>query len=93
MRPAWALTWRCKSSRELTTASEVNRNCAKVTERGEEASSETVSRWTRIGYEAWSTRASRQETAKLLWSRVDGVNPAVVRGRIVVLPGEILPYV
>ena len=59
--------------------SEVNHNCVRVTERGEEVSSETVSRWTRIGYEAVSTKASWQETAKLLWSRVDGVNPAVVR--------------
>ena len=37
MRPAWARFWRCKSSRELTTANEVKRNCARVTERGEEA--------------------------------------------------------
>jgi hypothetical protein len=37
VRPAWARSWRCKSSRELTTASEVKRNCVRVTERGEEA--------------------------------------------------------
>ena len=39
MRPAWARSWRWKSSRELTTASEVKRNCVRVTERGEEARS------------------------------------------------------
>ena len=37
VRPAWARSWRCKSSRKLTTASEVKRNCVRVTERGEEA--------------------------------------------------------
>ena len=37
VRPARARSWRCKSSRELTTASEVKRNCVRVTERGEEA--------------------------------------------------------
>ena len=78
------------SFRELTTASEVNRNCVRVTERGKEARSETVSRWTRIGYEAW---ASRQEAAKFCGEVLGGVDPAVVRGRIVLLPGEILPYV
>ena len=34
--PAWARSWRCKSSRKLTTASEGKHNCARVTERGEE---------------------------------------------------------
>ena len=37
VRPAWARSWRCKSSRELTTANEVKRNCTRVTECGEEA--------------------------------------------------------
>jgi len=37
--------------------------------------------------------ASWQKAAKLSWSSVDGVDPAVVRGRIVFLPGEILFYV
>ena len=36
VRPAWARSWRCKSSRELATASEGKHNCARVTERGEE---------------------------------------------------------
>ena len=67
MRPAWARSWRCKSSRELTTANEVKRNCVRVTDRGEEAWSEAVSRWTRTGYEAMP---SRPMTAKLLWSRL-----------------------
>ena len=37
MRPAWAHSRRCKSSRELTTASEVKRNCMRVTECGKDA--------------------------------------------------------
>ena len=37
VRPAWAQSWRCKSSRELTTASEVKRNGVRETERGKEA--------------------------------------------------------
>jgi hypothetical protein len=37
VRPARAHSWRCKSSRELTTASEVKRNCGRATDRGEEA--------------------------------------------------------
>ena len=39
MRPAWAHSWRCKSSRELVTVIEVKRNCTRVTECGEEAQS------------------------------------------------------
>ena len=49
VRPAWARSWRWKSSRELTTANEAKRNCVRATERGEEAWSETASRWTRTG--------------------------------------------
>jgi len=37
VRPARAHSWRCKSSRELATASEVKRNCGRATDRGEEA--------------------------------------------------------
>jgi hypothetical protein len=48
-----------------------------------------VSRWTRTGYEAWPIKASRHVAAKLLWSRRGCVDPAVVRGRIAFLPGEI----
>ncbi len=48
----------------------MNHNCVRVTERGEEVSSETASRWTRTGYEAVPIRASRLETAKLLWLRI-----------------------
>jgi hypothetical protein len=35
--PAWAPTWRCKSSPKLTTAREVKRKGARVTERPKEA--------------------------------------------------------
>ena len=37
MRPAWAHSRRCKSSRELITVSEVKRNCMRATECGKEA--------------------------------------------------------
>ena len=36
VRPAWARSWRCKSSRKLTMASEAKHNCERVTDRGEE---------------------------------------------------------
>ena len=89
MRPAWARSWRWKSSRELATASERKCNCVRATERGKEAWNESVSRWTRIGYEARRSKASRHITAKLLWPRRNRVDPAVVRRRIAFLPGEI----
>ena len=41
VRPARAPSCGCKSHRELITASEAKRNCVRVTERGEEAWSET----------------------------------------------------
>ena len=91
VRPAWARSWRWKSSPKLTTAKEGKCNCARVTERGKEAWNESASRWTRIGYEAMPTRASRRNTAKLLWSRGGSVNPAVVRRKIAFLPGETSP--
>ena len=68
------------------------RNCARATERGEEAWSETASRWIRTGYEASLIKASRPDSAKPLWSRRGGVNPAVVRRRIAFLPEDISPY-
>jgi len=37
VRPAWAHSCGWKSRHELVTASEVKRNCVRVTERGEEA--------------------------------------------------------
>ena len=79
VRPAWARSWRCKFSRELTTASEEKRNCVRATERGEEAWIETASRGTRSASEAASGRASRHVTAKLLWSGPGDVNATAVR--------------
>ena len=38
-RPTWALSWRCKSSRNQAIESEANGNCARPTERGKEAGS------------------------------------------------------
>ncbi len=37
VRPAWAHSYGCKSRRKLITASEVKRNCMRVTECGKEA--------------------------------------------------------
>ena len=37
VRPAWARSSGCKSPAELAAARQVKRNCARVTERGEEA--------------------------------------------------------
>ena len=49
VRPARAHSCGCKSRRKLITANEAKRNCMRVTECGEEAWSETASRWTRTG--------------------------------------------
>jgi hypothetical protein len=37
VRPDWAHSWRCKSSRKLITVSEVKRNCMRATKCGKEA--------------------------------------------------------
>jgi hypothetical protein len=37
VRPAWAPSWRCKSSREQTIVNEVKRNCGRATDRGKDA--------------------------------------------------------
>jgi len=60
VRPAWALSWGCKSPRNQAIESEANGNCARVTERGKEAGS--VNRGpmdkNRIGGDAgWGERA------------------------------------
>jgi hypothetical protein len=39
VRPAWALSWGCKSPRNQAIESEANGNCVRVTERGKEAGS------------------------------------------------------
>ena len=49
-------------------------------------------RRTEIGYEAERFRASGHMTAKLSRPRSRSVNPALVQGQSVGLPGEILPY-
>ena len=50
VRAAWAHSCGWKSHRKLVTASEVKRNCGRVTNRGEEAWIEPAGRWTRTGY-------------------------------------------
>jgi hypothetical protein len=49
VRPAGALSSGCKSRREEATPIEANRNCVRVTERGEEAGSEAAGRRTGTG--------------------------------------------
>jgi hypothetical protein len=66
VRPAWASTWRWKPSRELVTASEANRRASDREDGVKEAGSEAAGRRTETGYEAEPSRASGQETAKLL---------------------------
>ena len=70
VRPAWALSSGCKSRREETILIEVNRNCRRATDCGEEAGNESVGRCTRTGCEAKPSRASRPKTAKLRWSKL-----------------------
>src|SRR5208282_3095569 len=61
VRPAWASTWRWKSSRELVTASEANRR-ASFREAGvKEAGSEAAGRRIGTGYKAEPSRASGHE--------------------------------
>jgi hypothetical protein len=42
VRPAWALSWGCKSPREEVISNEVNRNCGRATDRGKEAGNEAA---------------------------------------------------
>lgn len=57
-----------------------------------EAGSETASRRTETGYEAAPTRASGQTTAKPSRPKGSDVDPAAVRRRPRLLPGEISPH-
>lgn len=89
VRPAWVLTRRCKSSGNLVAGTQGNRKVAPVRATLKEAGNEPASRRTGTGYEAVLRRASGQMTAKLSRPRRGAVNPAVVRGRPAVLPGEV----
>ena len=60
VRPAWALSCRCKSGRKEVILNEANRNCERATDRGKEAGSETAGRRTETGYEASASGASGQ---------------------------------
>ena len=71
---------------------EEKRNCGRATDRGKEAWIETARRRTEIGFEATEREASEPLVAKPQWSRRSGVDPAVVQGRLVPLPGETSPY-
>jgi hypothetical protein len=65
VRPAWASTWRWKSSRELVTASEAHRRASDREAGVKEAGSEAAGRRTGTGCEAELSRASGQTTVKL----------------------------
>jgi hypothetical protein len=93
VRPAWAVVRGWKSPRDLVAGTEVSRK-ASDREDGVRGSgvAKSLSRRTGIGYEALRTRVSGQVTAKLLRPRGSGVNPAVVRRRLLFLSGEISPH-
>ncbi len=92
--PAWAPTRRCKSFGDLVAGTRANRQAT-----GREASAESsgrarpAGRRTETGYEAGPTRASGQMTAKLFATKGSPVDPALVQGQSVRLPGEISPHV
>ena len=65
VRPAWALTWRWKSSGDLVTGTQGNRKVPTVRGALKEAGNETAGRRTETGYQAMPIRASGQMTAKL----------------------------
>jgi hypothetical protein len=94
VRPAWAAVRGWESPRDLVAGTEVNRK-ASGREDGAEGSgvAKLSSRRTGTGCEALWTRVSGQLTAKLLRPRGSGVNPAVVRRRLLFLSGEISLYV
>jgi len=66
VRPAWALTWRWKSSRELVTASEGKRRASSREDGVKEAWNEAAVRRTGTGYEAEPSRANGHTAAKPL---------------------------
>lgn len=77
MCPAWAPTWRCKSSPKLTTAREVKRKGARVTERLKEACNviyEPTNRNRIQGAGEQGKRAYDREAlvVKAIWCKSDG---------------------
>ena len=77
VRPAWAHPCGWKSRHELVTASEVKRNCGRVTDRGEEAWSvnrEPTNRNRIRGTAEQGERANNREALviKARWCRSDG---------------------
>ena len=90
VRPAGAVTRRGKSSGEPGRR-DPKGTARRPPARGalKEAGREPARRRTGTGYEATPSRTSGQTTAKCLRPRSGGVDPAVVRGRPRVLPGEI----
>ena len=66
MRPAWASTWRWKSSRELVTASEANRRASDREDGVKEAGSEAAGRRTGTGIEGGAEQGERATSGKAL---------------------------
>jgi hypothetical protein len=64
VRPAWASTWRWKSSRKQVTANEGNRRAPDREADVKEAGNEAAGRRTGTGYEAAPSGASGQRFAK-----------------------------
>ena len=65
VRPAWAHSCGCKSRRKLITANEAKRNCARVTERGEEAWTVNRESMNKNHIEGAAEQGERQKAAKL----------------------------
>jgi hypothetical protein len=65
VRPAWASTRRCKSSRDLAAGTEANRKGRSASDGLEEAGNEVAGRRTGTRYKATPVRASEQMIAKL----------------------------
>ena len=92
MRPAWTLSWRCKSSRNQAIESEANNNCARVTERGKEAGSVSRGPMDKNRIRGDAERGERANDCEASMAKASGgVNPALVRRRTGFLPGEMSP--
>ena len=77
VRPAWAHSCGCKSRRELTTVSEVKRNCMMVTKCGKEARSINHEPMDKNGIEGAANQGERAAYREALvvkerWRRCGG---------------------
>ena len=64
MRAAWSHSWRCTSSGELVTVSEVKRNCMRATECGKQAWSINCEPMDKIRIEGVAEQGERARNCK-----------------------------